>query len=90
MKRICCFAGHNQVYDNNIYEKLLKLIEKLIIEENVCEFWVGNYDGFDRLSAKAVRSIKEKYQNIELNLVIPYLTKEINEYKGQYSHGRYY
>ena len=81
----CCFAGHSKIYNiDDVYKNLLILTEKLIKEENVKEFWVGNYGNFDSISAKAVRSLKEKYTDIELNLVIPYLTKDINENRELY------
>ena len=73
------------MYDaQGIYEKLLSVIEDLILNESINEFWVGNYGDFDKLSAKAVRVLKEKYSDIQLNLVVPCLTSEINEYKEQY------
>ncbi len=85
MKKICCFAGHSKLYGKeDIYENLLSAIEHLITKENITEFWVGNYGDFDNLSAKAVRVLKDKHPDIQLNLVIPYLTKEINEYREQY------
>ena len=85
MRAICCFAGHPELYDTGeIYKHLLSVIEDLITAENICEFWVGNYGAFDKLSAKAVRELKFKYPDIQLNLVIPYLTSEINEYKELY------
>ena len=56
----------------------------MIKNYNVKEFWVGNYGEFDYMSAKAVREMKTIYKNIELILVIPYLTKTINEYKQVY------
>lgn len=85
MHKRCCFAGHSKLYDmDGIYAHLLQLVEKLIVEEGVLEFWVGNYGKFDRLSAKAVRTLKEKYPNIQLNLVIPYVTSGINEDKDYY------
>lgn len=85
MHKRCCFAGHSKLYHmDGIYAHLLQLVEKLIVEEGVSEFWVGNYGNFDRLSAKAVRALKEKYPNIQLNLVIPYVTSGINEDKDFY------
>ena len=85
MRAICCFAGHSELYNTGeIYEHLLSVIENLITTENISEFWVGNYGSFDKLSAKAVRELKVKYPDIQLNLVIPYLTTEINEYKELY------
>ncbi len=85
LKNICCFAGHSELYGaEDIYEKLLSVIENLITAESISEFWVGNYGDFDKLSAKAVRELKAKYPEIQLNLVIPYLTAEIDEYKELY------
>lgn len=84
MRKICCFAGHSRLYDEGIYEKLVSVIENLIVIENINEFWVGNYGAFDKLCAKAVRYLQNRYSNIRLNLVLPYLTAEINEYKAQY------
>lgn len=82
---ICCFAGHSKLHNTEeIYKHLLSVIEDLIITENIREFWVGNYGAFDKLSAKAVRELRDKYSDIQLNLVIPYLTAEINKYKEQY------
>lgn len=85
LNKICCFAGHSKLADTEtIYERLYSTIEHLISTENVNEFLVGNYGDFDRLSARAVRALKEKYSNIQLNLVVPYLTSEINENKELY------
>lgn len=85
MNKICCFAGHSELYDTEkIYMRLVSKLDELIEKENVNEFWVGNYGTFDKLSAKAVRELKRKHKQIQLNLVIPYLTSEINELKELY------
>ena len=85
MKNICCFAGHSQIFcADDLYNKLVILIEKMITEEKVSEFWVGNYGEFDSLSAKAVRSLKNEHPDVRLILIIPYLTSDINENKEQY------
>lgn len=85
MSKRCCFAGHSKIYNtDDIYDNLVNFIEKLITVENVSEFWVGNYGSFDGLSAKAVRNIKRKYPYVQLNLIIPYLTVDINKYKEVY------
>ncbi len=81
----CCFAGHGKItYTQETYHKLINLLNMLITEENVSEFSVGNYGEFDRLCANAVKSLKEKHSHIRLNLVIPYLTADINENKKFY------
>lgn len=85
MSKICCFAGHSQLYnEEEIYPRLITAIEDAILTENITEFWAGNYGAFDKLSAKAVRDLKEKYPFIRLCLVIPYLTTEINRDKDRY------
>ncbi len=84
-RKICCFAGHSKLYDTDeIENRLLEEIEKLISENNVTEFWVGNYGAFDRISKDAVRKIKSKYPHIKLCLIIPYLTRRINEEKEKF------
>ncbi len=84
----CCFAGHSEIYDVNVEEITRIAAVKLIEECMVREFWVGNYGQYDKLAASIVRKLKKQYTHIKLVLVIPYLTKEINEnafeYKNKY------
>ncbi len=85
MKRICCFAGHRDIYNiEALKEKLNELIIKLITEDSVEEFMVGNYGIFDRFVQKNLFLLKETYPHIKITLVIPYLTKSIKneENKG--------
>ena len=85
MKKVCCFAGHSNIYyTDEHYKSLSEKIEKLIINENVTEFRVGNYGNFDRLCVRAVSELKNKYPYITLILVIPYLTAEIIKNKEYY------
>ena len=88
-KITCCFAGHRHIYDSDLKTKMKKLIVSLI-ENGASVFLVGNYGDFDRLSSSVVRSLKENYPFIQLNLVIPYLTKEIISqkewYESRYDH----
>ena len=84
MGKICCFAGHSELYDiENISQKLVAVVEELI-KKGTDEFRVGNYGAFDRLSAGVVRKLKEKYPQIKLYLVIPYLTASIERNKQTY------
>lgn len=82
---ICGFAGHRQVEDEEkIFEEIYKVSLYLAIEKGVTEFMVGNYGMFDRLARCALKKLKEMLPNIKICLVLPYLTKEINEYKEYY------
>ena len=79
----CTFAGHGEIHNQNLVETIKIKAKELITEYGVNEFWVGHYGDFDHYAAKAVRELKREY-DIELVLVIPYLTKEIEEYKEDY------
>ena len=72
----CCFAGHNKVYGEDIRESLAKTAELLITQYGVKEFWIGNYGQFDFCARSILQALKKEYA-IEIDLVIPYLTKDI-------------
>lgn len=82
--KICCFAGHRDIYDNSVKEKIKEKLITLIEKEDVKRFRVGNYGDFDSCAASVVRELKQVYSDITLELVIPYVTKEINDYKKLY------
>ena len=78
MSKICCFAGHREIYQaDRITDEIIRICERLIIEDNVTEFMVGNYGRFDLCAKIAVERLKDKYPGIKLLLVIPYLTASI-------------
>ena len=80
----CCFTGHG-IIANEAVIRILKEKEKELIEHcNVNEFWVGNYGDFDRYATRAVNCLKKTYPQIRLALVLPYVTKEINDNKEYY------
>lgn len=83
-RKRCCFAGHSDIWDSNLADKIKNIAEDLIVNHNVKEFWVGNYGNFDGSAAAAIRELQKTYTDIKLDLVIPYLTKSINEYKELY------
>ena len=67
----CFFIGHREA-DERLLPRLELTIERLIVEENVRYFYVGEYGGFDRIAAAAVKHAKQKYPDITLMLVLPY------------------
>lgn len=83
MKR-CCFAGHSEIYNDFIKKEIENNITKLIIQKNIYSFWVGNYGQFDRYCVSVLLKLKEKYPYITLDLIIPYLTKQIIENQYMY------
>lgn len=80
----CCFTGHSDIWDSSLAEKIKSVAEDLIVNHNVREFWVGNYGNFDGSAASVIRELQKTYSDVKLDLVIPYLTKSINEYKELY------
>lgn len=86
MRKICCFAGHSEyVYSKDLKDRIFKQCVKLVTQHDVNEFWVGNYGHFDFIAAKAVWDFKNFCSfDIELNLVVPYLTKKITDNKEFY------
>ena len=85
MENICCFAGHGKMnYGEETRNQVYLKCRELVADFGVKEFWVGHYGDFDKLAASVIRELKQQYPAVRLNLVIPYLTKGINENKEYY------
>ena len=67
----CFFIGHREA-DERLLPVLQSTIRRLIEEEDVTEFYVGGYGGFDRIAGAAVKQLKAMYPHISLRMVIPY------------------
>lgn len=87
LRKRCCFAGHSTLYSgkNELLKRLRATAVDLIEHHGVTQFWVGHYGSFDGCAAVTIRDLKKDYPYIELDLIIPYLTKEINEYSREYN-----
>lgn len=76
----CTFIGHSQLWGRKgklepmVYEHL----ERLITEHDTDTFLCGGMGEFDSICSSVVLRLKKMY-NIRSVLVIPYMTKEINE-----------
>ena len=71
----CCFFGHKDT-PLSVYDKLKEVVEKLIVEDGVASFLVGNQGHFDSLVLNALRHLKEKYPHINYNVVLAYMPAE--------------
>lgn len=80
MGKTCCGFGHRIVL-MDVDNALRKIIYDLIKNQGVTRFLTGGMGEFDDLFAKAVCSMRDKYPQIQLCLVIPYLTKRLNDQK---------
>ena len=84
----CFFIGHREA-DERLLPVLQSVIQQLIEEEGVTEFYVGGYGGFDRIAGAAVKQLKAEYPHISLRMMIPYHPAERpveapNGYYGTY------
>ena len=83
----CTFAGHREVYQASIMNRLDETISQIIEtnEDSFC-FLVGGIGDFDNLCSSAVRKAKRKYKDkhISLELVLPYFSQELNINKEYY------
>lgn len=83
---VCTFAGHREVFQANIADKLDEAIAQIIEADDSFRFLVGEMGDFDGMCSSAVRRAKRIYpdKQISLELILPYLTQELNENKIYY------
>ncbi len=66
VENTCCFFGHRTINETEELKlKLIEIIEKLIVDENVDTFLFGSKSRFNSLSLELVTEIKEKYPHIK-------------------------
>ena len=69
---------------HNIKEKLKAIIEKLIAEDGVTEFFVGHQGQFDGMVYSVLKELKAKYPYIRYTVVLAYMPDEhIKEVYGE-------
>ena len=73
--KTCCFFGHREV-THNIRTKLTAIIEKLITEDNVTEFYVGHQGQFDNMVYSVLKELKAYYPQIRSTVVLAYMPDE--------------
>ena len=74
---ICTFFGHRDTHEV-IGDKLRELRIDLIENKNVDLFYVGNQGKFDLLVRKTLKSLKDRYPNINYYVVLAYITGNDN------------
>ena len=64
-QKTCCFFGHRKIaYTEQLRERLYKIIEELIMYNNVSVFLFGSKSDFDKLCLAVVTELKYKYPHI--------------------------
>ena len=82
-KKTCCFFGHREV-THNIKQKLTEIIEKLITEDGVTDFYVGHQGQFDSMVYSVLKELKAYYPKIRYTVVLAYMSDEhIRELFGE-------
>ena len=71
----CCFFGHREV-THNIRPKLIEIIEKLIVDEGVTDFYVGHQGQFDSMVYSVLKELKAKFPHIRYTVVLAYMPDE--------------
>lgn len=71
----CFFIGHRDAGEA-LYPLIVGEVERHIIEYGVNEFIVGQYGWFDRMAARAVQEMKERFPGVRLVLLLAYLKNE--------------
>ncbi len=74
------------MYKPDISKSLDEAIEQVLKTDDCFSFLVGGMGDFDGLCSSAVRKAKKKHpeKQISLELILPYLTQELNESKDYY------
>lgn len=66
LKNTACFFGHRTINETEeLKSKLIEIIERLIVDENVDTFLFGSKSRFNSLCLELVTEIKEKYPHIK-------------------------
>lgn len=79
---VCTFCGHSRLYGQTVVvkEKCLTVIERLIVSGIADCFLIGNYGDFDGIASSVCLTLKKKYPQISVNLVLPYYRPHLDEY----------
>ena len=73
--RTACFFGHRDV-THDIRAKLQFIIEQLITEEQIYNFYVGHQGQFDSMVYSILKELKVKYPQIRYTVVLAYMPDE--------------
>ena len=77
--KICCFSGHRQLPQDRIQELTMELQCKILqmFDKGVVVFRTGGARGFDMLAAQSVLQLKQRYDIIKLELILPYKNRRL-------------
>ncbi len=73
-----CFTGHRDLSESerSLSERLYALLEKLVTENGITDYYAGGAVGFDTVAEKCVLRLREKFKQVKLHLVLPCSNEE--------------
>ena len=73
MNRSVCFTGHRTIAEEKekLSARLYALLERLVTEQKITDFYTGGAVGWDALAALTVLKLRESYPEVKLHLVLP-------------------
>ncbi len=93
-RKTCCFFGHRTIKETEELKlKLIKIIENLIVNENIDTFLFGSKSRFNSLCLELVTEIKEKYPHIRRIYVraeYPFISEQYKNYLLENYEDTYY
>ena len=78
MRKSACFTGHRTLMTdmNSFSALLLSVIEQMITDRNITDYYAGGAYGFDAIASLSVLQLKEKYPEVRLYLILPCSNEE--------------
>jgi uncharacterized phage-like protein YoqJ len=74
---VVAFLGHSKLnFDNKLKNELTKMIVKIVVSNDIVDFYLGGYGDFDSNCLNLLRDLKQKYANINLVFITPYLNSK--------------
>ena len=72
MNRSVCFTGHRTIAEDKetLSARLYALLERLVTEQKITDFYTGGAVGWDALAALTVLKLRESYPEVKLHLVL--------------------
>ena len=83
----CTFAGHREIFEQNIEEQIRIVIESILMTDSKFVFYSGNMGEFDKKCSSAVRYAKRSHPELDISLVavLPYMMNCINTDRDYYN-----
>ena len=81
------FFGHRRIYNiREIEEKLVPILNELILTKEYVEFYIGRNGDFDEFAATVIKRVQKQLDrgNNVMILTLPYTVKDIEYYEDYY------